>query len=193
MEGQSRSSHKYLLLQVWCGLLTVAMVVMAAFLTSVKPKSAEDGVPTLKPDNISSTINPSLAPMKLVGSSLSYIQLIKSLDKSSWEVSPGCHSCFLSLRNDSIHCMKSSLYFIYAQVTFANLPSKTQTRSVILKRNPRAGKRMKKLVEGTFPNTSEVSVWVAKIVKLNEGDSISLDLTDEVLNDNTFWGAYQLH
>lgn len=41
MEGQSRSSHKYLLLQVWCGLLTVAMVVMAAFLTSIKPKSTE--------------------------------------------------------------------------------------------------------------------------------------------------------
>lgn len=41
MEGQSRSSHKHLLLQVWCGLLTVAMVVMAAFLTSIKPKSTE--------------------------------------------------------------------------------------------------------------------------------------------------------
>uniref|UniRef100_A0A3B4TT50 THD domain-containing protein n=1 Tax=Seriola dumerili TaxID=41447 RepID=A0A3B4TT50_SERDU len=178
MEGQSRSSHKYLLLQVWCGLLTVAMVVMAAFLTSVKPKPTEVSTPA----TLTFTFR----------SSLSYIQLIKSLDKSSWEVSPGCHSCFLSLRNDSIHCMKSSLYFIYAQVTFANLPSKTQTRSVILKRNPRAGKKMKKLVEGTFPNTTEVSVWVAKIVKLNEGDSISLDLTDEVLNDNTFWGAYQL-
>ncbi|TKS82488.1 hypothetical protein D9C73_016597 [Collichthys lucidus] len=42
MEGQSRCSHKYLLLQVWCGLLTVAMVVMAAFLTSIKPKSPQD-------------------------------------------------------------------------------------------------------------------------------------------------------
>lgn len=41
MEGQSRCSHKYLLLQVWCGLLTVAMVVMAAFLTSIKPKSPQ--------------------------------------------------------------------------------------------------------------------------------------------------------
>lgn len=41
MEGQLRSSHKYLLLQVWCGLLTVAMVVMAALLISIKPKSTE--------------------------------------------------------------------------------------------------------------------------------------------------------
>ncbi len=41
MEGQSRSSHKHLLLQVWCGLLTVAMVVMAALLISIKPKSTE--------------------------------------------------------------------------------------------------------------------------------------------------------
>ncbi len=41
MECPSRSSPKYLVLQVWCGLLTVAMVVMAALLTSIKLKSTE--------------------------------------------------------------------------------------------------------------------------------------------------------
>lgn len=41
MEGQSRSSQKYVLLQVWCGILTVAMVVMAALVLSIKPKSTE--------------------------------------------------------------------------------------------------------------------------------------------------------
>lgn len=41
MECQARSSNKYQVLQVWCGLLTVAMVVMAAFITSIKPKSSE--------------------------------------------------------------------------------------------------------------------------------------------------------
>ncbi|KAK5598387.1 hypothetical protein ATANTOWER_012776, partial [Ataeniobius toweri] len=41
MEGQSRSSQKYLLLQVWCGLLTMSMVVMAAFVASIRSKSEE--------------------------------------------------------------------------------------------------------------------------------------------------------
>lgn len=35
------SSHKYLLLQVWCGGLTVALVLLAACLYSIKPKSIE--------------------------------------------------------------------------------------------------------------------------------------------------------
>lgn len=40
MDWQPRS-HRYLLLQVWCALLTVAMVVMAALFASIKPKLAE--------------------------------------------------------------------------------------------------------------------------------------------------------
>lgn len=48
MECPSRSTHKYLLLQVWCGLLTVAMVVMAALLTSIKPKSTEVSVSAMR-------------------------------------------------------------------------------------------------------------------------------------------------
>ncbi|XP_071326150.1 lymphotoxin-alpha [Trachinotus anak] len=189
MEGQSRSSHKHLLLQVWCGLLTVAMVVMASFLTSIKSKSAEYAVPTPKPDTISSTSN-AFAPLMSVGS-FSYIQLVKSLNHS-WEESPRCDMCSLHLQDDSILCKKTGFYFIYAQVTFTKYPSKTQTKSVILKRLPTFGKSTKKLVEGTFPNTTTGSVWVAKIVKLNDGEKISLDVTGEFLNDSTFWGAYQL-
>lgn len=41
MECNLRSSHKHLLLHVWCGLLTVAMLVMAALLISIKSKSTE--------------------------------------------------------------------------------------------------------------------------------------------------------
>lgn len=48
MECQSKSAQKHLLLQVWCGLLTVAVVVMAAFLTSIKPKSTEVSAPATK-------------------------------------------------------------------------------------------------------------------------------------------------
>ncbi|XP_068425878.1 lymphotoxin-alpha [Clinocottus analis] len=195
MEGQSRSSHKYLLLQVWCGMLTVAMVVIAALLISIKPRSTEEEVSTLKPVNIIPTVNSIVAPSKSTGSSVSYIQLTKTLENSSWHnPGPRCPSCSLYLRNDSIHCTKSSLYFFYAQVTFHKL-QKSQTKSVILKKNPTSGTEIKILVEGTFPPTTEGSVWVANIVSLTEGDSVSLDIKGDFLKNHmsTFWGAYELH
>lgn len=88
--------------------------------------------------------------------------------------------------------MKSSLYFIYAQVTFTKHSNK-KPKSVIVRRNATFGKTVKKLVEGTYPSTTNGSVWVGKLVSLMEGDSVSLDITDTFLKDSTFWGAYQLH
>ncbi|XP_034554276.1 uncharacterized protein LOC117823262 [Notolabrus celidotus] len=181
MEAQSRPSQKYVLLQVWCGLLTVALVVMAALLTSVKPKSSEGDMASQGSDYVTPA-----------GSSPSFIQLIKSQDSRSWTAEHECESCSLDLRNDSIHCRQTSLYFLYAQVTFSRHPKNNKTKSVIVKRNASFGMSRKKLVEGTFPITTQGSVWVAKIVSLTEGDSISLDITDDFLTETTFWGAYQL-
>uniref|UniRef100_A0A665UB41 THD domain-containing protein n=1 Tax=Echeneis naucrates TaxID=173247 RepID=A0A665UB41_ECHNA len=186
MEGQVRCCHRYLLLQVWCSLLTVAVIVMAAFLTSVKPKAAEDGV--LK--HIQQ--NTSQANLLQSGPFTSYIQLKKSTDNRAWEKSSGCPSCPLSLHNDSVLCMKTSLYLIYAQVTFTKQSSGRHRKVVTLRRNPSEGKSMKKLAEGIFPNSTEGSVWVANIVKLSRGDSISLDVVDDFLKDHTYWGVLQL-
>ena len=56
------------------------------------------------------------------------------------------------------------------------------------------GRGLKILVEGTFPNTQEGSVWVANIVQLQKDDSVSLDIEGDILTtDSTFWGAFQLH
>ncbi|KAI3361312.1 hypothetical protein L3Q82_013493 [Scortum barcoo] len=188
MGAQSRSSHKYLLLQVWCGLLTVAMVVMAALLISIKPKSTEvitsvtkgetdlridiqDKVSTEKPVIINPTVP----------------------NNYSWQVSSRCSNCDLILHNNSIYFKKESLYLIYAQVTFSRHHKNNLTKSVILKRNAMPGVSVRKLAGGTFPHRTEGTVWVANIVSLNPGDSISLDISDDYLKDNTFWGAYQLH
>ncbi|KAF7661048.1 hypothetical protein LDENG_00270520 [Lucifuga dentata] len=193
MGTQSRSS-KYLLLQVWCGLLTVAMVVMAAVLTSIKLKSTEkDGVSKLKPDNASLTDTTVLAPLMSKGSPLSYIQLTMSLEKDSWQNDihiPVCGSCALILHENSVHCMKNGLYFFYAQVTFSKHAN--QTKSVMLRRNSTSGKSVKILIEGTFPIMTEGSVSVARIVSLKEGDSVSLVITDDFQKQGTYWGAYQL-
>ncbi|KAK2909877.1 lymphotoxin-alpha [Channa argus] len=196
MEGQSKSSHKYLLLQVWCSLLTVAMVVMAALLTSIKPKSTEDGQttlkPTLKPNEDKINRSPEARSEE---SSLSYIQLIKSVQNDSWEIThPSCESCSLVLEKNSIHCKKKSIYFIYAQVTFPMMNQKSGNKYVTLKRDATFGRKVRILVEGTFPNTTVGTVWVAKIVSLEAGDRVSLDITnDDFLKDSSFWGAYELH
>ncbi|KAJ4931056.1 hypothetical protein JOQ06_025355 [Pogonophryne albipinna] len=181
----SRSSHMYL--QVWCGVLTVAMVVMAALLISIHPKSTEGEVSTLKPVNVSPTgptVNSIVAPP---GSIVHH--------NDSWQESPpGCRSCPLFLSNESIHFKERSTYFIYAQVNFSKHRG-TGQRTVILKRNPTNGRGAHVLVEGTFPETTVGSVWVSNIVDLSEGDSVSLEITTEFEKDSqlTFWGAFQLH
>ncbi|KAM7421414.1 hypothetical protein PAMA_015510 [Pampus argenteus] len=201
MDGQARSSSKYLLLQVWCGLLTVAVVAMASLLATFKPRSPEAGVPTMKPDNVS-PLHFHFAFFFFAGSSLSYIQLKPAYnsttatgqkDKHTWEIFlPECDSCSLTLHNNHIYCTENSLYFLYAQVTFSkNL--KTEKYSVTLIRNAAFGKIPKTLVGGIFPHTTEWSVWVAKIVSLDEGDSVTLNISGDFLTEDTFWGAYQLH
>lgn len=116
-------------------------------------------------------------------------------DGVSWQVSDGCKSCSLNLRENFIYSTKDSLYFFYAYVTFREVDTKNQKRSVTLIRNASPGKQMKILVEGSSHNTLEDSVWVARIVSFKDKDSISLNITGDFLRDSrsTFWGAFQLH
>uniref|UniRef100_A0A3B5KHH9 Tumor necrosis factor beta n=1 Tax=Takifugu rubripes TaxID=31033 RepID=A0A3B5KHH9_TAKRU len=181
MECNLTSSHKHLLLHVWCGLLTVAMLVMAALLISIKSKSTEV-----------SQFNAITATLKSTGSSLSYIQLTKSPDNRSWQEFHSGGSCSFVHHEGSIHCRKNSLYFLYAQVAFTKHASQTRSKSVILVRNPADDKSLRKLAEGTFPPTTEGSVWVANVVRLKEDDTISINITGEVLSDITLWGAFEL-
>ncbi|XP_030014476.1 lymphotoxin-alpha [Sphaeramia orbicularis] len=200
METQSRSM-KFLLLHVWCGLLTVAIVVMSAFLTSVKPKPSEADVSTVK-STVSPTANTGVMLQNFQRSSLSYIQL-ELLDTQAggiWENEISCDSCSLVLRNNSIYCSEDGYYFIYAQVTF-NLKTPRQDSnplSVIIERQASMifkGKKSKNLVEGTFPknmDSDRASVWVGKIVRLQKTDSVRLIFKGDPIKLNTFWGAYQL-
>nr|XP_046254621.1 CD40 ligand-like [Scatophagus argus] len=133
------------------------------------------------------------APLKSIGPSLSYIQLMRSQDNRKWQDSLSNSSVpsILKLDKDSIHCLKDGLYFIYAQVTFSEVLQENQDKSVILTRYA-DGKSNKVLVEGTLPHTTHGSLWVAKIVKLRQGDNISINITSDFRTDSTFWGVYQL-
>ncbi|RVE63111.1 hypothetical protein OJAV_G00165110 [Oryzias javanicus] len=181
MEEQSRASHKYLLLQVWCGLLTVSMVTMGAFLITLKPKSEEMG--SISPTDI--TIFERLKSKE----TLSFIEVTPTLG-SSWQESLKSEPSALSLHKTSICSTRKSHYFVYAQVTFSKNDN-SSNRSVILKRNGRRGKQLRVLAEARGPAGGPL--WVGKIVMLAENDSISLDIGGSFEKENTFWGAYQLH
>ncbi|XP_061770689.1 lymphotoxin-alpha [Nerophis ophidion] len=187
------SSNKNVLLQVWCGLLTVALVVMAALLATFKAKSNEDGLslPTLtRADNF----RPTGASLKSVGLSSSYIQLMKSSSNHPWVTGPPtCDPCSLTLRDDSIQSAKDGVYFLYVHVTFTKGLRSSKGKSVVLTRNATSGKSTRKLVEGTFPATTQGSVWVANMVRLQEGDSVSVNISGDFLTEDTFWGAFELH
>ncbi|XP_072249493.1 lymphotoxin-alpha [Leuresthes tenuis] len=181
MEGRSRSCHRYLLLQVWCGFLTISVLLLVALFALNKPKSEQDTTSSqsLMQDNISRT-----------GKSASYIQLVPTLTTDTgidWQPYPECDSCSLRLQNKSIYCKERSHYFIYAQVRFKQ---ESQKKSVILIRNATSGKKHMILVE--VPATNSSSVWVGKIVILTENDSVSLNITGKIEKENTFWGAFQL-
>lgn len=195
MGGQSRSS-KYLILQVWCALLTLVVIVMAAVLISVKLTSTEkSGVSTQSQANVTPTAISFVAPLKSTGAPFSFIQLIMNSDHLSWqidrEICP-CDNSSLVLRNNSIHCSRKGLYFFYAHVTFVGKAG--QQGNVTLYRNARFGTTVRVLFSSVGPSERTGSVWVAKIILLRERDSVSLNISSEYLRlpGQTYWGAYQI-
>lgn len=52
--------------------------------------------------------------------------------------------------------------------------------------------KTKLLAEGIYPNSTESSVWVAKIVSLRKRDSVSISITAEIRKDQTYWGLIEL-
>ncbi|PWA28204.1 hypothetical protein CCH79_00018546 [Gambusia affinis] len=192
MEGQCRSSQKYLLLHVWCGLLTVALVIMAAFIASTKPKSEPPGGSQGNPAAVSAQFSPE----GLAGKWSSYIELETDFSKDAWKERVTCESCSLCLHQDAVYVNSSSLersiFFFYAQVVFRknlthNLPS-----SVTLIRNATKYPKKDERVLVSVPAAGE-SVWLGKMVILTGGDSVRLSITGEYLRGDSFWGAFQLH
>uniref|UniRef100_A0A3Q2TSN6 TNF family profile domain-containing protein n=1 Tax=Fundulus heteroclitus TaxID=8078 RepID=A0A3Q2TSN6_FUNHE len=204
MEGPSRSSQKYLLLHVWCGLLTVSLVLMAAFVASNKSKSEEDLVTSslIMPNNRCRTFsNQRTLPVSSDSDDLFaefpdvflFIFLAGWDDPDhEWTARITCASCSLYLHQDSIYMNRSSParshFFIYAQVVFSK-PEKGD-RSVKLVRNPSPGRKEKVEAEVT---AGARSVWLGRIVTLTGGDSVSLNISGKYQRDETFWGAFQLH
>ncbi|XP_027866188.1 lymphotoxin-alpha [Xiphophorus couchianus] len=192
MEGQCRSSQKYLLLHVWCGLLTMALVIMAAFIASIKPKSELPSSSQETPPAVSAHFSPE----GLVGKWSSYIELETHFGKDAWREHVACASCSLCLHQDAIYVnsssLESSLFFFYAHVAFRKNTTHNLPSSVMLIRNATKYPKKDERVLVAVPAAGE-SVWLGKMVTLTGGDSVRLRITREYLKGDSFWGAFQLH
>uniref|UniRef100_A0A3B3UKS5 TNF family profile domain-containing protein n=1 Tax=Poecilia latipinna TaxID=48699 RepID=A0A3B3UKS5_9TELE len=172
MEGQCRSSQKYLLLHVWCGLLTMALVIMAAFIASIKPKSEQV-----------SNSDPHISHF-----------MFKTLTEDVWTTHVACESCSLSLLQNCIYFNSSSHershFFFYAQVVFRK--NLTHNLVMLIRNASEYAKKDERILVRGGSATVE-GVWLGKMVTLTGGDSVRLNITGEYSRTHSFWGAFQLH
>ncbi|XP_062322366.1 uncharacterized protein LOC134024011 [Osmerus eperlanus] len=199
MAGQ-QSPAKYLLLQVWCGLLTIGMIVLAAIFTSMKINSTDkNNLSTpdpekMTPNAVFAALNSSKGPQH------SYIQLTMAHNQDTWTNDifhnmPLCDSCSLTLDNNCVHASSDGLYYFYAHVTFHNLPEGNEKGAVSLYRYATSSDK-RKLSEAVFRG-KQGTVSIAKIVQLKKGNCVGLEITPNNTFishavEKTFWGAYQL-
>uniref|UniRef100_A0A3B5L540 TNF family profile domain-containing protein n=1 Tax=Xiphophorus couchianus TaxID=32473 RepID=A0A3B5L540_9TELE len=191
MEGQCRSSQKYLLLHVWCGLLTMALVIMAAFIASIKPKS-ELSLVSASSHHVGSF----LCEVASYNHNKPAMTLGIIMSHNAWREHVACASCSLCLHQDAIYVnsssLESSLFFFYAHVAFRKNTTHNLPSSVMLIRNATKYPKKDERVLVAVPAAGE-SVWLGKMVTLTGGDSVRLRITREYLKGDSFWGAFQLH
>ncbi|KAM9722951.1 uncharacterized protein ACNS7B_018506 [Menidia menidia] len=185
--------QRHLLLQVWCSLLTVAVVVMATLFASNRPKWTET------PENINLTGAPPTALRSCEPAS--FIQLTSYEQQNSWEnLQPDkSDRCSLCLRGNGLLSTGGGHFFVYAQVAFGG------PGEAVLTRRP-AGRRRKPVVllqlvataTGAMATGAMATggaagpVWGAKLARLGPGDSLRLNITGDYERENTYWGAFQI-
>ncbi|XP_056330298.1 lymphotoxin-alpha [Danio aesculapii] len=192
MTGQS--NPRFRLLIGWCCLMSSALLTMTVYLATSSIKQSETNTTT------SGHLNSAGLQEKRVQNSelpaldvYDYIRLLKDKEKI-WICTQPCESKTLKLNNSSVEIAKSGLYHIHAQVSFKRQEKTQETKKTSQKNTINL---IKNKGLGAQKKLSEVisfepgTLRLIRLVKLKEGDSISLDITQSmsILEDeyHTYW------
>ncbi|XP_064206137.1 uncharacterized protein LOC135262800 [Anguilla rostrata] len=197
MGDEKMWTQKFLLLLVWCGLLSVAVVVM-----SVTQLTARHNTQDQVEDNNPQQNEPHSQPAQsssTTGRPLSHIHLtiIDSNLTLNEDLPPrfAGTSRSLDLRNNSVYVGSGGLYHFYAQVTFGKMTKLTK-RKVTLIRNGIPGLEERRLSEAVNWGTEEGTVSISRTIRCQEGQSFRLEIWPRMpLRHNaqyTYWGLFLL-
>ncbi|XP_076832928.1 lymphotoxin-alpha isoform X2 [Brachyhypopomus gauderio] len=174
----------------WCGLLSVAMVIMAVVLatgTNLRGQGANE--------KDSSTENHS-SPAAVKGPSFGQtgttrIHLTYITDR--WDSSSTKSS--IILQSNGVKVTAAGLYYAYAQVTF--IKKKTEgEETVTLIMNEKPGTQARKLMQAQKHGIGTVSM--SQVIELMQNDTVNLIISNSSMifsNEvsKTYWGLYLLN
>uniref|UniRef100_A0A9J8AT32 Lymphotoxin alpha (TNF superfamily, member 1) n=1 Tax=Cyprinus carpio carpio TaxID=630221 RepID=A0A9J8AT32_CYPCA len=165
------SSHPWFRLLIgWCCLMSSALLIMTVYLANLHKTSSKTGEEQSKDINrkteqqIDFWHGPSFSD---------YIRLIRDKEKT-WICSKPCESSFVSLENSTVVVTVSGLYYFHAQVYFKQITQTNEMPTVTLIKNKGPGTELRKLSE--VKRNGPGSLTMICLVKLNKGDSISLNI-----------------
>uniref|UniRef100_A0A8C9VLD2 THD domain-containing protein n=1 Tax=Scleropages formosus TaxID=113540 RepID=A0A8C9VLD2_SCLFO len=188
---QQQHQPRFHLLLVWCGLLTVAVVVMAATAMTSIPAPLLDKVS--KDSNVTFEEQPVFS---LLDHRFSHIQLTMGNWTRDLEIHWTDSSGILDFRNNSVFIGAEGLYFFYAHATFVSCKTEKK-RTVTLFRNAIPGQKSQiKLSEVVQEGKGEDTVSVSKAISCERGDSVRLEIHPADCykwnSDKTYWGFFLL-
>ncbi|KAJ8377923.1 hypothetical protein AAFF_G00249860 [Aldrovandia affinis] len=195
MGQQKMWSLPFVLLLVWCGLLTVAMVVISVAQLTARPNtqdSTKENDMHQNPESLIASPNPTAGR----NFSLIHLTMIDSKLTLKEDSTLASASRSLALINNSVHINSDGFYHFYAHVTFGK--SQLGTRSVTLIRNAMPGQwAEKRLSEGvSWGGEKDGSISVSRTIRCRKGYSLRLEISpNNTLRQSeryTYWGLFLL-
>ncbi|XP_062393846.1 uncharacterized protein LOC134082210 [Sardina pilchardus] len=185
----NQSPWRFQALVIWCGILTVTMVILAGFIINM---SQTRHVPTSPPfADMFSGVPPSDTPLPSAHMTHNtYIHMIMGGEKT-WKTNS--MNTTLKLQDNSVTILLRGLYLFYGQVTFTG---EEGTVNLFVERTNFTQQRgISKAVKA--PGKGDSCVTITGVHEFNKGDKVKLNVTTKssLMEDaeKTYWGLFLLH
>ncbi|XP_076135685.1 lymphotoxin-alpha [Alosa pseudoharengus] len=188
----NQSPWRFLALVIWCGILTITMVILAGFIINMNQKvSTSLPVLTQAADRFIEDPIPFDPPVTSAYMTYTYIHMIMG-DNLTWKSSNSVNTS-LKLEDNSVTIKLTGLYLFYGQVTFTD---EEGTVNLFLDRTTyKAQRGISKAVKPRGNGHSCVTITGVHQFKL--GDKVKLNVTSKSPfmedADKTYWGLYLLY